>query len=44
MKSILFAMSAAAALAGAAYTQASAPIKTEWGEKVTPENAWPGPT
>ena len=40
MKSILFAMSAAAALAGAAYTQASAPIKTEWGEKVTPENAW----
>ena len=40
MKKIAFAATAAAALACAAYTQAPAPIKTPWGEKVTPENAW----
>ena len=42
MKRLVFAVSAAAAFACAAYTQAPAPIKTPWGEKVTPENAWRG--
>ena len=40
MKRLVFIASAAAALACAAYTQAPAPIKTPWGEKVTPSNAW----
>ena len=41
MKKLISAAAAVAALACAAsYTQAPAPIKTVWGEKVTPENAW----
>ena len=42
MKRLLFVVSSVAALACAAYTQAPAPVKTPWGEKVTPENAWRG--
>ena len=41
MKKLVFAAAAVAALACAAsYKQAPAPVKTPWGEKVTPENAW----
>jgi len=40
MKRLVFIASAAAAFACAAYTQAPVPIKTPWGEEVTPANAW----
>ncbi len=40
MKRLMFALAAVAALACEAYTQAPVGLKTPWGEKVTPENAW----
>jgi hypothetical protein len=36
----MFAIAAAASCVCAAYTQAPVGLKTSWGEKVTPENAW----
>ena len=36
----MFALAAVAALACGAYTQAPVGLKTPWGEKVTPANAW----
>ena len=39
-KEILSAVLAAGAAAAFAYQTAKAPLMTEWGEKVTPENAW----
>ena len=41
MKKVLVVVAvAAASFMCAAYTQAPVPVKTVWGEKVTPENAW----
>ena len=40
MKTMLFAAVAAVTMAAGAYTPAKSPLMTEWGEKVTPENAW----
>ncbi|MBQ8113525.1 MAG: beta-galactosidase, partial [Kiritimatiellae bacterium] len=40
MKRLMFALAAVAALACGAYTQAPVGLKTPWGEKVTPANAW----
>ena len=40
MKRLMFALAAVAVLACGAYTQAPVGLKTPWGEKVTPENAW----
>ena len=39
-KVLIVAAVAATSFMCAAYTQAPSPIKTVWGEKVTPENAW----
>ena len=40
-KEFLSAVLAAGAAVAFAYQPAKAPLMTEWGEKVTPENAWP---
>ena len=40
-RAILCAVLAAGAAAAFAYQPAKAPLMTEWGEKVTPENTWP---
>ena len=40
MKNIVLTFAALTAFACAAYTQAPVPMKTVWGEQVTPENAW----
>ena len=40
MKKLMFAFAAMSALMCAAYTQAPVGLKTPWGEKVTPANAW----
>ena len=39
-KEILSVVLAASAAAAFAYQPAKAPLMTEWGEKITPENAW----
>ena len=40
MKTMLFAAVAAVTTGVQAYAPAKSPLMTEWGEKVTPENAW----
>ena len=40
MKTMLFAVVAAVTTGVLAYAPAKSPLMTEWGEKVTPENAW----
>ena len=40
MKTMLFAAVAAVTMGAQAYAPAKSPLMTEWGEKVTPENAW----
>ena len=40
MKTVLFAAVAAVTMGAGAYAPAKGPLMTEWGEKVTPENAW----
>ena len=40
MKTMLFAAVAAVTMGAGAYAPAKSPLMTEWGEKVTPENAW----
>ncbi len=40
MRTLMLAIAAMAACVSAAYTQAPVGLKTPWGEKVTPENAW----
>ena len=40
MKAMLFAAVAAVTMGAHAYAPAKSPLITEWGEKVTPENAW----
>ena len=40
MKKLMFTFAAMSALMCAAYTQAPVGLKTPWGEKVTPANAW----
>ena len=40
MKTMLFAAVAAVTMGAHAYAPAKCPLMTEWGEKVTPENAW----
>ena len=37
---MLFVAAVAAVLEAQAYAPAKSPLMTEWGEKVTPENAW----
>ena len=39
-KTMLFAAVAAVTMGAQAYAPAKRPLMTEWGEKVTPENAW----
>ena len=39
MKTMLFAAVAAVTMGAQAYAPAKSPLMTEWGEKVTPENA-----
>ena len=40
MKKMLFVAVAAVTMGAQAYAPAKSPLMTEWGEKVTPENAW----
>ena len=40
MKAMLFATVAAVTMNVLAYVPAKSPLMTEWGEKVTPKNAW----
>ena len=40
MKTMLFAAVAAVTMGAGAYAPAKSPLMTDWGEKVTPENAW----
>ena len=40
MKTMLFAAMAAVTMGAGAYAPAKSPLMTEWGEKITPENAW----
>ena len=40
MNTMLFAAVAAVTMGAWAYQPAKSPLMTEWGEKVTPENAW----
>jgi len=40
MKTLMLAMAAMVACVAAAYTQAPVAMKTTWGEKVNPQNAW----